>query len=388
MDNSKFNRRSVLTTGAGLMAGVGASSLPQIALAQTNSVGFFNVKDFGAIGDGSINDQPAIDAAIQAASPKVGAEFERNKRGGVVYLPAGTYLVDQIRLNRNITLLGDGLATIIQQMDNTNSWIIANSGDQEYPVIISNLRIRGSLNPAGTGRSSIGIYLRSTAEYGGFTVPDGQHIIDQVWIEKTYAEGIYIRQDCRGTTINNCWIKGSETQAGIRIKGSDSSIFNTVSRSHAKQGFVVDGGNTRIVSSKAFFCRGGGFRLSGSRCHLTACEAQDCWDDGFDITSFDPMLTGCLADSNQNAGFRIRSTGSGSYGVNLSGFMSIGRNTPNQNKPWNGQGYGLLFEGNIFKSYFAGIVKSNDIDVQNNAVFDSLTQAQHIVADGFIPPNV
>ena len=382
-----FNRRSLLSTAGLLTAGVGAAGLSTSAQAAPSSVGFYNVKDFGAIGDGVNNDEAAIRAAIQAASPNSGEQYQRNFRGGIVYLPAGTYLVNAIRLNRNVTLMGDGMGTLIVQADNTNTAVIANSGDLEYPVVISHLRIKGTTNPSGNGSGARGIYLRSTPDYGGFSVPDGQHIIDQVWIEKTYNDSIYIKKDCRGTTINNCWIKGSETRNGIVINGSDSSIINTVSRSHARTGFVISGGNTRVVGSKAFFCRGGGFLIRSSRCHISACEAQDNWGNGFLIEGNDAMLTGCLADSNQRAGFYLRPGGSGLYGICMNGFIALGRNEIQAGKPWVGQAYGIRFSGNIFKSLIAGVAKANDLNVRNNAVFDSLTQTRNIVASGFIPPG-
>jgi len=55
----------------------------------------FNVKDYGAKGDGRTLDSPAINAAI-AAAVKAG--------GGQVLLPAGTYLSGSIRLKSNIDL--------------------------------------------------------------------------------------------------------------------------------------------------------------------------------------------------------------------------------------------------------------------------------------------
>ena len=385
MEN-QINRRSLLSTAGLLTAGVGVTGLSTPAIAASSSVGFFNVKDFGAMGDGINNDQAAIQAAILAASPNNGAQYQRNFRGGIVYLPAGTYLVNAIRLNRNVTLMGDGMGTLIAQADNTNTAVIANAGNLEYPVAISHLRIRGTVNPSSNGSSARGIYLRSTPDYGGFSVPDGQHIIDQVWIERTYNDCIYIKKDCRGTTINNCWIKGSETRNGIVINGSDSSIINTISRSHARTGFVIRAGNTRVASSKAFFCRNGGFLISSSRCHINACEAQDNWNNGFLIEGNDAMLTGCLADSNQLSGFYLRPSGSGLYGICINGFMALGRNEVQASKPWVGQAYGIRFSGNIFKSSFAGIAKANDLNVRNDAVFDSLTQTRNIVASGFIAP--
>jgi polygalacturonase len=64
---------------------------------------FYNVKDFGAKGDGQTIDTQAIDAAITTAS-KAG--------GGTVFFPAGTYLSFTIHLNSFITLNLDNGATL------------------------------------------------------------------------------------------------------------------------------------------------------------------------------------------------------------------------------------------------------------------------------------
>lgn len=65
---------------------------------------FFNVKDFGAIGDGKNLDSKAINIAIEVAD---------KSGGGTVYLPAGNYLSGSIRLKSNIALFIDQGATII-----------------------------------------------------------------------------------------------------------------------------------------------------------------------------------------------------------------------------------------------------------------------------------
>ena len=57
--------------------------------------GVYNVRDYGAKGDGSWLDTPAINAAIEAAA---------RDGGGQVLLPAGTYLCGSIRLKSNIDL--------------------------------------------------------------------------------------------------------------------------------------------------------------------------------------------------------------------------------------------------------------------------------------------
>jgi polygalacturonase len=64
----------------------------------------FDVRDFGAKGDGRTIDSPAINAAIDAAAAS---------GGGTVFLPAGTYASYSIRLKSHITIeLGAG-ATLL-----------------------------------------------------------------------------------------------------------------------------------------------------------------------------------------------------------------------------------------------------------------------------------
>jgi polygalacturonase len=64
----------------------------------------YNVRTYGAAGDGRQLDSPAIDKAINAAAAA---------GGGTVYLPAGTYLSGSIHLKSNIHLLIDTGATIL-----------------------------------------------------------------------------------------------------------------------------------------------------------------------------------------------------------------------------------------------------------------------------------
>ena len=63
----------------------------------------YNVRDYGAAGDGVKIDSPAINAAIDAAAAR---------GGGVIWFPAGTYSSYSIRLKDNITLRLDAGAVI------------------------------------------------------------------------------------------------------------------------------------------------------------------------------------------------------------------------------------------------------------------------------------
>jgi polygalacturonase len=72
--------------------------------ADAPSAGFYNVRSFGAAGDGKALDTPALNQAIEACA---------GAGGGTVYLPPGTYLSGSIHLKSNIHLLIDAGATIL-----------------------------------------------------------------------------------------------------------------------------------------------------------------------------------------------------------------------------------------------------------------------------------
>lgn len=89
---------------------MGIFSLNQLIAGDTVA---FNVRDFGAQGDGKHLDSPAINAAINAAV-KAG--------GGTVWLPAGTYLSGSIHLQSNLRLLLDAGATILGAPQSLNAY--------------------------------------------------------------------------------------------------------------------------------------------------------------------------------------------------------------------------------------------------------------------------
>src|SRR6185437_16959448 len=70
----------------------------------------FNVKNYGAAGDGVRSDTQAINKAIVAA---------RDAGGGTVLVPAGAYVSGTIQLQNNVTLWIDAGATILGTRDLT-----------------------------------------------------------------------------------------------------------------------------------------------------------------------------------------------------------------------------------------------------------------------------
>jgi len=100
----EHRRRELLALAAGGLAG-GAAALLWPAWAQRADLPTtFDVRSFGAAGDGKTPDTAAVNRAITAAA---------TAGGGTVYFPAGTYLCHSIRLQSLIVLLLDPGATIL-----------------------------------------------------------------------------------------------------------------------------------------------------------------------------------------------------------------------------------------------------------------------------------
>lgn len=104
--------------GASLVGTTGGVTVQQ-SLDNLNSRfgrGFFNVKDYGAVGNGVADDTTAIQSAITAAAA-----------GGTLYFPHGTYLTTQT-LNlagKKMRLLGDGINQTIIKANATITYLLA-----------------------------------------------------------------------------------------------------------------------------------------------------------------------------------------------------------------------------------------------------------------------
>lgn len=97
----------------------------------------FNVKSFGAIGDGNADDAPAIQAALNAADLN---------GGGIVYVPEGTYSLSTTLIIYSNTVFWCSPNTIIRRGADTFSELIrsANMGAGGYDGI-QNVTLRGGI---------------------------------------------------------------------------------------------------------------------------------------------------------------------------------------------------------------------------------------------------
>jgi polygalacturonase len=295
---------------------------------------YFNVRTYGAVGDGHHLDSPAVNAAIDATAAA---------GGGTVLFPAGTYLCGSIHLKSNIHLLLDAGATILgapQELnayDETEPW--SNNPYQDgghcyfhnsliWGENLTNVSItgQGEINggglvrsdkildqmcgytawmkkipfPAGVvypplrlGNKSIALKLCQNVLIRDITIAHGGHFgilvtgcnnltVDNVTID-TNRDGIDI-DCCQNTSVSNCRIN-SPNDDGLCPKSSYALGHNvltenlTITNCHVSgflEGTLLDG---TIRPSPGEYGRikfgtesSGGFR----NCTVSNCTFRSC----------------------------------------------------------------------------------------------------------------
>lgn len=138
----------------------------------------FNVKTFGAVGDGVANDTAAIAAAIDAAAPV----------RGVVFFPPGTYMTDRQFIPSGVTVQGSGRGTLIKLR----------------PRVMTEFKHGGVLNATGTAEEPvIGAVFRSfriSSNRGAHTYTSEASATNTEGLELEYAIGVLVEdvhaEDC------------------------------------------------------------------------------------------------------------------------------------------------------------------------------------------------
>src|SRR2546421_6632373 len=186
------------------------------------AAGTFNVKDFGAKGNGSTVDSPAINKAIAAAAAA---------GGGTVTFPSGTYLSRSIHLASNVTLNLSSGATIkaasggldAPESNSFSQWQdfghshFHNSlkwGDGVHDVAITGtgtidgdgLTTSNSV-PNGVGDKALSLKLCSTIHVDGVTFRRGGHFA-------------VLFHRCHDLTFSNVTILSTADRDGINIVNS------------------------------------------------------------------------------------------------------------------------------------------------------------------------
>ena len=184
----------------------------------TRFADIINVKDFGALGNGIVDDTAAIQAAINSAF------------GKTVIIPAGTYIVTQLFGINKVSITGEGSGVSILKRKNNSSTqsILEFSGKNDFQII--DITIDGNKANQTIGANSLVVLncyswevigcvfenAKSVAGYGsGIVVIDGQNDslifrskIKDCFIHNNDSDGIFINREWF-IDITGCFIKNN-----------------------------------------------------------------------------------------------------------------------------------------------------------------------------------
>jgi hypothetical protein len=242
----------------------------------------YNVRDFGALGDGSTDDTAAIQAAITACPAY-----------GMVLLPPGHYLLSGgLTITRPLTLAGSGFATILYVLPtvaaSTNIVTVAPATDGHYFVFRDFCIAARSGTP---GRHTI--YLDGSATYVG------DSIFSNLQLYKLNATGNAIYGAGSGgdsrmagnpviTTIQHCVLGG-----GIAFEQCGDTV-RVVGNHIAGPGKAVDvsfvSGASTFVFKNNSVTNDGGLRVGGRAVAMQIVENE------FETTATFTGSNGALLD--------------------------------------------------------------------------------------------
>lgn len=287
-DSQPLDRRQFLK---GLIGGTAAFQIgflpplmqPPIALPEGAPV--FNVRDFGALGDGVADDTGAILSTVDALNAA---------GGGSIYLPAGVYVVTQeIQLISNTQMYGDGIgATIITLPDALNHDVIGivRTLDYETTPIVSNVLVRDLTIDGNRQNQSEGSQF---GFYCGSKTPR-RHFQITAW----------------RVEVRNCKGYGFDPHEWTERM----YILECISHGNERDGFTLDG----IVDGV-----------------IRGCIAYNNDRHGFNIitNTFNTIVSQCIAHNNgvngftvQNGAYAIQITTSLAYSNEGDGIYCIGVN--------------------------------------------------------------
>lgn len=209
--------RYALGVTAAAVAGPGMLGAPH-AIATGGPVGSANVKDYGAVGDGVVNDRAAIHAARDAAGV-----------GGTLLFPNGTYRVEMLNSAAPGYKLGSGglHANVAGQtwlLGSAELVLIGSQQDNLVTISAPNVSIVGgtlnlsAINGAEYFNSAIAVWSGTVlgGVYGNFGSGAAGAVIRGVTIKDAASYGIHV-VSTNSVTITRCSIKNFY-QTGIIVQ--------------------------------------------------------------------------------------------------------------------------------------------------------------------------
>lgn len=240
----------------------------ELAVAQT-----VNVKNFGAVGNGTTDDTAAFKAAIVAAT-KVGKLTIDGLQGfgGVVVIPPGIYkITSQIDLPDGVSLQGAGRRTSVIQftLDNaTDALRLVYPSQYGGRVFIRDLALQatGTRDKARDLLSIIragpvdvsNVNIVNGARYGIYVEDCIDMVFNSVRSSGHQSAAFYIGDSTIGsvntsTRLYNCYFSNTATGPGASTTGTDVQFYSCLFESNGSGTDTTNGVGARVRSGQTSF---------------------------------------------------------------------------------------------------------------------------------------
>lgn len=354
---------------------VGTTSVIWNRFSSTGATSEFNVKSFGANGDGTTDDTAAVQAAFNAA------DFAG---GGVVYFPVGTYILSSILISSKTIALGSGIGSVLKLKNTTNGFMFTTRDtaasptnyphDHQFRDLYFDLNMANNLTSAGAiksekNRNAI-VERCSFVNYKGnciyFSGGVGNNIqprfINNQFDMGDRTDGVGIKID---SGCYDSWIVGNDigrSWRGIILSnGGDGnhSVLNNWTWANADCGIYLYQSHNVLLSNNTQD-QNYGTTVNGAGMCVDGCNnvsisnnkaSNNSWRDTGNIMGF-----GVIGTTNINAGIRVFGSS-----TNIRITSSIFSN-PNST-----QQYGIQAEGSS-SVYYSNCTFTNQLTGDTNAI--------------------
>jgi Ca2+-binding RTX toxin-like protein len=265
----------------------------------------FNVKDYGALGNGLTNDTLAIGRAIAAASAA---------GGGQVYLPEGTYILSGsgnvrgpiLRLADNVSLIGDGAGVSTLKLGNYASGTTALiETDTRTNVGLSNLTLDG--NRDNNGGTVVGWY---NSDATGVK-------IDGVEVKNFSGAGLRLTGTA-GLNPRDIEVSNSsfhDNAVGVEALVMAGGVLHNNVAYNNTYGFNA-GGAVQLTDNTSHDNSVNGLFVQGSGTTVSGGEVYANGDDGIQVMATHFSITGVDSHDNQGSGIYLNGSTYGTVSDN------------------------------------------------------------------------
>lgn len=259
----------------------------------------YNVKDYGAKGDGLTDDRAVIQELLNKCL---------EEGGGCVYLPSGKYIISKtLVVGDNCCLLGSGASSEIYNTDHTPFWgtAVAVVGSN---TSVANLKINYydySDTPIAYGPAwgALGItnceYEDAVNQHRGPSLPDIENItISNIWCDGFYALQCEPVSNIKNVVYRNIFTPNSmnSVMGGTSYNGSQGELENVIIDNMFAGYLRIQGGghlNHVLVNNvKADYCFLGGQDIKLSNSVIKSSQNSVFYGSTFIVDTATLMLFG------------------------------------------------------------------------------------------------